>query len=136
MNVCRRNCQQFLQPGGISPQDHGIQWRNVECEFFESIGDDAKIWDSESVIKAGEFVVFLEYFKTLFLLQLLSDVSSYTDLLYSLLQTKAFDTLYWKPKLMIPFNMGSCCITERIRLNCVKRRRHSEEKCEVTCKRL
>jgi len=59
--------------------------------FFENLIDDA--WDSESVVKACGFLVFLEDFETVFLLEVLSDMFSYTDLLFSLLPTKDFDIL-------------------------------------------
>jgi hypothetical protein len=33
MNLCRKNCQQFLRPGGISPQVYRSRWRNTDTSY-------------------------------------------------------------------------------------------------------
>ena len=66
-------------------------------KFFKNLIDDAQ--NSESVVKACGFLVFLEDFETVFLLPVLSDVFSYTDLLFNLLPTKDFDILYCEMKI-------------------------------------
>jgi hypothetical protein len=68
INLCRRNCQQFLWKGRISPQDYRTvkEYRYQLCEFFENIIDEAEICDGGSVIKARGFLAFLEDFETVF----------------------------------------------------------------------
>jgi hypothetical protein len=67
-----RNRQQFLRPGGISLKvtAHSEWIHRLTVRVLREYHDDAKIRDSESVIKALKIIVFLEDFTTIFLLQL------------------------------------------------------------------
>jgi len=61
------------------------EYRYQLCECLKNTTDDAEIWGSESVIKAYEFLVFRKYFEIIFLLEVFSDVFSFTDVLFNLL---------------------------------------------------
>jgi len=69
------------------------------CECFKkNTTDDAEIWGTESVIKAYEFFVFREDFEVIILLEVFSDVFSFTDVLFNLLRTKEFTSCTEKRK--------------------------------------
>ena len=64
--------------------------------------DDAKIWDSESVIKVCWFLVFLlRFLKKLSLKSIFrySDTFDYADILYSVLKAKDFNILDYEKKI-------------------------------------
>jgi hypothetical protein len=75
------------------------KYRYQLCEYLKNTTDGAEIWGTESVIKAFGFLVFRKDFEIIFLLEVFSDVFSFTDVLFNLLQTKEFTSCTEKIKL-------------------------------------
>ena len=136
------------RPGGISLQDYRTGWRKTDTSCASNYKIRLTTWRSglpQSVIKACGLLVFREDFETILLLEVFSDVISFTNLLYNLLQTKDFVSCTEKIKEIqvhpnhdrghSPFNMGSCCITEKSGWKAWKTSLHyTEKKYEVTYK--
>jgi hypothetical protein len=74
------------------------EYRYQLCEYLKNTTDDAEIWGTEFVIKACGFLVFRKDFEIMFILEVFSDVFSFTDVLFNLLQTKEFTSCTEKRK--------------------------------------
>ncbi|KAJ4436025.1 hypothetical protein ANN_18651 [Periplaneta americana] len=63
-------------------------------DFFKNILNNSSDWESETVALARGYLSFLSEFETKFLLNVLSKIYAYIDILYNILQTKHLDILY------------------------------------------
>ncbi|XP_067135315.1 zinc finger MYM-type protein 1-like [Centruroides vittatus] len=62
--------------------------------FFQDLLEHTADWDNDTVIKSQGFLSFLQKFQTRFLLNVFSQVFSFTDVLSNILQTKGMDIAY------------------------------------------
>lgn len=70
------------------------EYRTHLIEYFENITENSEEWDSESVLLASGCATFLNSFQACFLLHVFSSIFSHTDILFDVLQNKAFDIAY------------------------------------------
>lgn len=68
-------------------------------DFFKNILNNSSDWESETVALARGYLSFLSEFETKFLLNVLSKIYAYIDILYNILQTKHLDILYCVEKV-------------------------------------
>ena len=67
--------------------------------FFNSILQSPGSWDNYNIVKSLGFVRFLEKHETVFLLHVSTTIFKFTDVLFDILQSKAFNVIYCKKKV-------------------------------------
>lgn len=75
------------------------EYRSQLLQFFEDIIDNAGDWDADEVGRARGYAAGLTAFDDCFQLVVFSKVFAHTDVLYNILQTKAFDIAYCYTKV-------------------------------------
>ena len=68
-------------------------------QLFENIIENPDAWDGPTINSAIGFCHHLEQTKFLFLVELFSEIFSFTDVLFNIIQIKSFDILYCKEQL-------------------------------------
>ena len=68
-------------------------------QLFENIIENPDAWDGPTINSAIGFCQHLEQTKFLFLVELFSEIFSFTDVLFNILQIKSIDILYCKEQL-------------------------------------
>lgn len=74
-------------------------YRTALIDFFENIIELPEIWNSETIVQSQGFISFLRNADTVFLLEVCSNIFTFTDTLYDILQSKTYDILYCNNKI-------------------------------------